>query len=239
MNNIKIANELVKIAKLLRASYEEDQKPMVYVSTYAKYNEGGLSGEWVDLDEFDNKQSFYEECRRIHSDETDPEFLMEDYENFPDKYYAPYGLSDQIWSYLKKIKESWMDKEHIDTLIDEGYSLDEVQKFTVYKNCKNDEDLARAFINMQGGFSGIGDQTIEAYFDFRRFGHDLKMEKQDYDDERDDDDYAYDQIYSLGSISLLGDNSIENYFDFERFGRELGGDFKIIKSGDDMLVKFN
>ena len=32
----------------------------IYVGTYAKYNDGNLGGEWVDLELFSDKDGFYE-----------------------------------------------------------------------------------------------------------------------------------------------------------------------------------
>jgi antirestriction protein len=86
--NAKIAKELIKLAKELVADYSEDDTPKVYVGTYAKYNNGDLTGEWVDLTNFSNKEDFLEYCAELHSDESDPEFMFQDYENFPREYYG-------------------------------------------------------------------------------------------------------------------------------------------------------
>ena len=34
----------------------------VYVGTYAKYNNGSLSGAWLDLSDYSDKEEFYEAC---------------------------------------------------------------------------------------------------------------------------------------------------------------------------------
>ena len=41
----------------------------VYVGTYAKYNNGSLSGAWLDLSDYSDKEEFYEACRELHKDE--------------------------------------------------------------------------------------------------------------------------------------------------------------------------
>ena len=38
----------------------------VYVGTYAKYNNGSLSGAWLDLSDYSDKEEFYEACRELH-----------------------------------------------------------------------------------------------------------------------------------------------------------------------------
>jgi len=50
----------------------------LYVGTYHKYNSGSIQGEWVDLDDFNNKDEFLEYCAELHKDEDDPEFMFQD-----------------------------------------------------------------------------------------------------------------------------------------------------------------
>ena len=62
--------------------------PSVYVGTYRKYNEGSLYGMWVDLVACGNYDTFIEVCHKLHADESDPELMFQDYENFPEKWYS-------------------------------------------------------------------------------------------------------------------------------------------------------
>ena len=41
----------------------------IYVGTYAKYNNGSLQGEWVELSDFYDLDGFMERCAEIHEDE--------------------------------------------------------------------------------------------------------------------------------------------------------------------------
>ena len=50
----------------------------VYVGTYAKYNNGSLSGEWLTLSDYSDKEEFLEACKTLHNDEEDPEFMFQD-----------------------------------------------------------------------------------------------------------------------------------------------------------------
>ena len=52
--------------------------PKVYVGTYAKYNNGNLFGEWLELDDYSDEDEFLEACRELHSDEEDPELMFQD-----------------------------------------------------------------------------------------------------------------------------------------------------------------
>lgn len=67
--------------------------PRVYVGTYGKYNAGSLAGAWLDLSKFKNFDAFMNECRRVHKDERDPEFMIQDVECWPDGFSAPECIS--------------------------------------------------------------------------------------------------------------------------------------------------
>lgn len=66
-------------------------KPSVYVGTYRKYNEGSIAGGWISLTECKDYSDFIAKCRQLHKDESDPEFMIQDLEDFPD------GLSCGEW----------------------------------------------------------------------------------------------------------------------------------------------
>lgn len=58
--------------------------PRVYVGTYKKYNNVSIQGAWIDLVECKTYQGFLNKCHEVHSDERDPEFMIQDCENMPD-----------------------------------------------------------------------------------------------------------------------------------------------------------
>ena len=62
--------------------------PRVYVGTYGKYNSGSIAGKWLDLDAYNNAEEFYNACRKLHSNEHDPEIMFQDFEGFPESYYG-------------------------------------------------------------------------------------------------------------------------------------------------------
>lgn len=65
--------------------------PKVYVGTYAKYNNGNLSGKWLDLTDYKTHADFVSACKALHKDENDPELMIQDAENMPE------GLSIMEW----------------------------------------------------------------------------------------------------------------------------------------------
>ncbi len=56
----------------------------IYCSTYDKYYEDNLDGMWIDLETFDDADSFLEFCRRLHSDEDEPELMFQDIQGVPE-----------------------------------------------------------------------------------------------------------------------------------------------------------
>ena len=75
-------------------------KPRLYVGTYAKYNNGSIAGEWVDLEQFDCKEDFYKYCKKLHKNEHDPEFMFQDFEGFPKDMYSESGIDDRLFEFM-------------------------------------------------------------------------------------------------------------------------------------------
>lgn len=74
--------------------------PRLYVGTYAKYNSGSIAGEWLDLEDYSSKEDFLEACAELHSDESDPEFMFQDFEGFPREFYSESSVSDVLFEFL-------------------------------------------------------------------------------------------------------------------------------------------
>lgn len=73
--------------------------PAVYVGTWAKYNNGSIEGCWFnDLTVFETESDFLSAARKFHQDEKDPEFMYQDYENFPSGMASEYGFN---WAYVE------------------------------------------------------------------------------------------------------------------------------------------
>lgn len=161
----------IKIAKKIMAS---DEEPKVYVGTYAKYNNGDLTGKWVTLSDFIDYDDFLEHCAEIHNDEDDPEFMFQDYEGFPSEYYSESGLKPELWDYLDKIQE--FDKEMVDAIIEQGYDLDDVDDFMYYSDCANEADVAARYIDETGGVEELDRDTLERYFDYDAYARDMKYD---------------------------------------------------------------
>ena len=118
-------NESTKIVKEADEGYASDH-PRIYVGTYAKYNDGSIDGKWIDLTEYNTYEEFLEACYKLHEDEDDPEFMVQDYENFPEKWYHEGGLPTE--EEFNKINDFYLmddsEKSAYEEYIDLGHGDD-------------------------------------------------------------------------------------------------------------------
>lgn len=76
--------------------------PRLYVGTYAKYNSGSIAGQWLDLEDYSSTDEFMEAAASVHSDESDPELMFQDFEGFPRCWYSESGAPPEIiWEWLE------------------------------------------------------------------------------------------------------------------------------------------
>ena len=119
----------------------KDNNASVYVGTYHKYNCGSLYGAWVDLESFHNVRELMKFLYRLHADEAEPEFMVQDYMNFPRRFYSE-SMNEHDFSELY----DWI---HLDTEeremcaeywkeIDESASVEEIEDRLVYSGDSNE-----------------------------------------------------------------------------------------------------
>lgn len=151
----------------------------VYVGTYAKYNDGSIFGKWLKLSDYEDKAAFYEACHELHSDEEDPEFMFQDYENIPQGLISECSISDNIFEVLEALesmedsqKEAfliWCNNGHhslSDTDIDDLKSDFESDYIGEYDS---EEDFARELVEERNDLS----EFAKEYFDYEAYARDL------------------------------------------------------------------
>lgn len=151
----------------------------IYVGTYAKYNEGSLFGQWLDLPDYSDSEEFYDACKQLHSDEQDPELMFQDWENIPDSLIGESWLSDNIFEVVEAITalddteqeafNIWcndtstdMDTNDIDSLI-KSFQDDYQGKYD------NEEDFAYEIVEELYDLPDFA----KTYFDYEKFARDL------------------------------------------------------------------
>ena len=234
-----------KWKKIMKESEDKEVTPKVYVSTYAKYNDGSLGGEWVDLTDFDTYEDFVDYCSELHKDENDPEFMVQDYEGYPSSWYHESGLpTEDEFNKIREFSELYEDeKKAYAAFCELGLSNDSVDNFRdhYFGEYTNDYDLGVEFVERFGM-----PENAESYFDYETFGsvlmydyHNGDPDNTDSEGNPEDPDHYYDQdgydlgeyhsneqvamdfIDSLGSIKELGNDGLSRYFDYEAYGRDV------------------
>lgn len=146
----------------------------IYVTNLGKYNEGELVGKWLELPASD--EEIEEVLEEIGIDENYEEYFISDYE-------APFkiGEYDDLDEINDKVKQyeslcCEYDSEAINALLDEYYTLDELEnlEFYIHYNVDSMSDIAYEYVheccdinNMMGNLSN--------YFDYEALGRDMEI----------------------------------------------------------------
>lgn len=98
------------------------QNACIYVGSYYKYNNSSLYGKWLNLGDYSDFEELKQVMYELHSDESDPEFMLQDYEGC--ELFEKLGLigesflSPEIYEIAEQINESEYDSEIFEACID-------------------------------------------------------------------------------------------------------------------------
>jgi antirestriction protein len=157
-------------------------EPRIYVGTYAKYNNGSLYGDWVDLSDFQSRDDFYEHCRELHSDETEPEFMFQDHEYIPTRWVSECSIDEKVWDWLELPEDDRKavaayynhisDSDTVDYILDRLIGSADVRFDTVH-NAK--KDWIYNYLEETGFFAGWSESALN-YFDVDSYLHDCELD---------------------------------------------------------------
>ena len=130
-----------------------DDCASVYVGTYHKYNCGSLEGAWVNLETFYDEEELMEFLHRLHADESDPEFMIQDYMNFPRRFYSESMNKDdfaKLFEWLNLDEEKREMCEEYWNEIGEDASVERIVESLVYSGNSDDyfDELADEELSM-------------------------------------------------------------------------------------------
>lgn len=130
-----------------------DNNASIYVGTYHKYNCGSLDGAWVDLESFNDEDELMEFLYRLHADEAEPEFMVQDYMNFPRRFYSESMNENdfaELYEWLNLDEEEREMCEEYWREIDEKESVERIKDKLVYSGNSNDyfDELAEEELSM-------------------------------------------------------------------------------------------
>ena len=149
--------------------------PRVYVGTYAKYSAGSIAGQWLNLEDYTDKESFLAACAKLHQDEADPELMFQDFQGFPREYYAESSISEKLWDWLE-LDEA--DREllaiYSDHIGDSDATIDQARDAFMGKGYNTKADWAAEWLEETGGLEGIP-KHLENYIDFEAYARDAQL----------------------------------------------------------------
>jgi len=153
----------------------------VYVGTYDKYNSGSLSGAWLELSRFADKDEFYEACAELHKDEKDPEYMFQDYENIPDALISESWISEKVFDIIDTLNQLtgkeqepfsvWCNNGHHDLSTEDAGSLVTAFRDDYCGEYDSEEDYAMEFIDEHYDLS----EFVKTYFDYAKYARELFM----------------------------------------------------------------
>jgi antirestriction protein len=159
------------------------ETPRIYVGTYAKYNNGSLEGDWLDLTDYDSKEDFYKACAELHKDESDPEFMFQDREGIPECMVSESWIADNFWEYLEAMEDLhdhekeafqlWLDNESHDLSKEDVSDLIEDFRESYQGHYRGGmEQYAEQCVD-EGLYGEIPD-SIVAYIDYEKIARDYE-----------------------------------------------------------------
>jgi hypothetical protein len=128
------------------------QNACIYVGSYYKYNNSNLYGKWLNLSDYSDFEELQQVMYELHSDEQDPEFMLQDYEGC--ELFEKLGLmgesflSPEIYVIAEQIDDSGHDLEVFEACIDclgrmDFQSLYEYVNNFYYGEFGSDEDFVQ------------------------------------------------------------------------------------------------
>lgn len=145
----------------------------IYVGTYAKYNDGNLFGKWLDLEDYDDRDEFYEACAELHSDEEDPEFMFQDWEGIPSGMVSESHVEPECWDLLDAYEK--YDEDAVNAYCWLFDKWDENDFNDRYRGEFDSwEDMAEELLEETGGLEEIPEH-LRYYFDYEKYARDLRL----------------------------------------------------------------
>ncbi len=145
----------------------------IYVGTYAKYNNGNLFGAWLELENFTDLDDFLEECKKLHEDEADPEFMFQDYEGFPSKFYGESHIDPEVWEWLELDEDDRKLTELYWEYCSDDATIKQVRE-RFYGKFDNRAHWAEDYLESTGALSTVP-ENMRSYFDYDSFARDCQL----------------------------------------------------------------
>lgn len=158
----------------------------VYCGTFGKYNDGDLSGDWLNLSDFVSYDVFLEACKELHKDESDPEFMFQDVEQECEFFDGEPSLSEirkwyELWEVCRSEEEFIVTCDYIHAY---SYTLSaDTDMWELHRDandrvcCEVDGWDAHVWDLIEDYLCSIGAKDFNlSYFDYDAYKRDLEYD---------------------------------------------------------------
>lgn len=215
--------------------------PRIYVANLAAYNAGRLRGAWIEPST-DADELAEQVAEAIGGNVNRDEWAFHDYEGFPNMGETPpledvAAMAELLEEHpygIVKAAMGFVDRDDVDALrdwLDEGYGTYESQR-----------DYVEQMVDDMGGPSALSKQTINSYFDYDAFGHDVLIDADEEDRERyegmSDSEVGQEVIDDMYGDKIPADLA-DRYFDYDSYARDVFYEVASVRVAGLGLVVFN
>ena len=160
--------------------------PAVFCCTYHKYNEGRpLAGMWLDLYTFSSYEDFIAACKWLHRDESDPELMYLDFENYPTEWYSESCMGEDTFERILEYADLDSDEQEafkafLDVTSDSDASFDDFRE----RYCgqwDSEEAFAEHLCVELCMFDNVP-ESVSRFFNYKAFARELFMSDYDFSD---------------------------------------------------------
>ena len=161
-------------------SNQENADAAIYVGTYGKYAASSIAGKWLKLDDYVDADAFIEACHELHSDESDPELMFQDFKNIPKKFVCESGID--FVSVYEWLNLSEQKKEIVALYWDQICDSTDADVILDSYHGSYDSEIDHAwecFENMIGALNEKSDEITQKlidYFDIKKYQRDLSYD---------------------------------------------------------------
>lgn len=146
----------------------------VYIGTYGKYNSGSLEGGYLAPGDYCDAEDFWEDARAMHSNEHDPELMIQDIDGLPRSLVSEHGIDDMLWELLEM--DEYDQKKaiaYIDYYGKPSNLEDAVSK--CYGQYESEKDFAVFYANDVNGWDKVMENAGIPYycFDYEAYANSL------------------------------------------------------------------
>ena len=211
--------------------------PRIYVANLAAYNAGRLRGAWIEPSS--DREELAGQILAAIGGNPDNEWAFHDYDAFPNMGENPSlkdvaAMAELLEEHpyaIVRAAQSFVDRDDVDALrewLDEGYGTYESKR-----------DYVEQYVDDVGGPSALGRQTIDSYFDYDAFGHDVLIDADEEDRERyehmSDSEVGQEVIDDMYGDKIPKDLA-DRYFDYDSYARDVFMEVASVRTPEGLVV---